>query len=208
MPSIMSLSRLLLSMPKTWKQVAMLIVDVFIILAAIFFSILLRLEAYVPPQGDALWLWIAAPVIAIPIFVRMGLYHAVIRYLGNDALEAIFKAVTLYAILWGGLLLLLWWGFGIHGIPRSVILINWLLTLMLIGSARMIARWWFSNAAAADGGDATNDAKRVAIYGVGSAGIQLAQALFVSAEFKPVAFIDDAALAQGAWPEGLSLRRS
>ena len=72
MPSIMSLSRLLLSMPKTWKQVAMLIMDVFIILAAIFFSILLRLEAYDPPQGDALWLWIAAPVIAIPIFVRMG----------------------------------------------------------------------------------------------------------------------------------------
>jgi len=170
----------------------MLIMDVFIILAAIFFSILLRLEAYDPPQGEALWLWIAAPVIAIPIFIRMGLYHAVIRYLGNDALEAIFKAVTLYAIVWGGLLLLLW-GFGIHGIPRSVVLINWLLTLMMIGSARMIARWWFSHAVTSGGHDAVKGAKSVAIYGVGSAGIQLAQALFVSTELKPVAFIDDAA---------------
>jgi FlaA1/EpsC-like NDP-sugar epimerase len=179
-------------MPKTWKQVAMLIMDIFIILAAIFFSILLRLETYVPPQGEAWWLWVAAPVIAIPIFIRMGLYHAVIRYLGNDALEAVFKAVSLYAVVWGGLLLLLW-GFGIHGIPRSVILINWLLTLMMVGSARMIARWWFTHAATSDGDNAGKDAKKVAIYGVGSAGIQLAQALFVSNELKPVAFIDDAA---------------
>jgi FlaA1/EpsC-like NDP-sugar epimerase len=178
-------------MSKTWKQIAMLIVDIFIILLAILFSMLLRLETYGIPQGYALWLWIAAPVIAIPIFIRMGLYHAVIRYIGNDALEAIFKAVTIYALIWGGALLLLW-GFGIHGIPRAVILINWLLALMMVGSVRMIARWWFSHAVIADADDTEKNAKKVAIFGVGSAGIQLAKALFVSEEFKPVAFIDDA----------------
>ena len=191
MTSILKLSRFLLSMPKTWKQIAMLIVDIFIILLAILFSMLLRLETYGIPQGYALWLWIAAPVIAIPIFIRMGLYHAVIRYIGNDALEAIFKAVTIYALIWGGALLLLW-GLGIHGIPRAVILINWLLALMMVGSVRMIARWWFSHAVIADADDTEKDAKKVAIFGVGSAGIQLAKALFVSEEFKPVAVMDDA----------------
>ncbi len=53
----------------------------------------------------------------------------------------------------------------------------------------MVARWWFAGMLTA-----TDDMRgriKVAIYGAGSAGVQLATALSYSREFRPVAFIDD-----------------
>jgi len=114
--------------------------------------------------------------------MQFGLYHGIVRFLGLQALWAIVKAVSLYALIWGII------GFmsAIEGIPRSVILINWLLAILSIGGLRMIARWMLS------GANDLTDQKNVIIYGAGSAGRQLANALLQSREYKPVAFIDDA----------------
>ena len=149
-----------------------------VLLAA--FSI--RLGYWYWPENDLLWVIFGAPLIAFPIFMQFGLYHGIVRFLGLQALWAIVKAVSLYALIWGII------GFmsAIEGIPRSVILINWLLAILSIGGLRMIARWMLSSA-----NDLT-DQKNVIIYGAGSAGRQLANALLQSREYKPVAFIDDA----------------
>ena len=124
------------------------------------------------------------PVIATTIFVRFGLYRSVIRYIGFKALWAIVKAVSLYALVWGAI------GFMavVDGIPRSVILINWLLAILVIGGLRMAARWILSDV---DGGNRSTK-NNVAIYGAGDAGGQLLNALQQSSEYNPVTFIDDA----------------
>ena len=130
-----------------------------------------------------------APVIAIPIFMLFGLYREIIRYIGFKALWAIVQAISLYALVWGVV------GFmtAVEGIPRSVIIINWTLLLLVIGGSRMIARWLFSEISK----DNNSQCKNVVIYGAGSAGRQLSIALMQSNEYNPVGFIDDAVEIQG-----------
>ena len=67
-------------------------------------------------------------------------------------------------------------------IPRSVILINWILLILVMGSSRLFARWLFFT---------TDNQNNVVIYGAGSAGRQLCDALKQSNECNPIAFIDD-----------------
>jgi len=54
------------------------------------------------PEGILVyWVVYGAPLVAIPIFVRFGLYRAVIRYIGFKELWAIVQAVSLYALVLG-----------------------------------------------------------------------------------------------------------
>jgi FlaA1/EpsC-like NDP-sugar epimerase len=91
----------------------------------------------------------------------------------------------LYAILWG----LVSFMIDVEGIPRSVILINWLVVIIVVGSSRFFARWLLSESIINSG---LFQKTNVLIYGAGSAGRQLSTALQESGEYRPVAFIDDA----------------
>jgi len=152
-----------------------------LIVTVILLSFSIRLEYLYLPDGDLIWVVLGAPIIAIPIFFRFGFYHAVIRYIGFKELWAIVQAASLYALLWGVI------GFmsGVVGIPRSVLLINWFLVILALGGTRMTARWLLS------GADNSRVSANVVIYGAGSAGRQLTIALTHSAEYNPVAFMDD-----------------
>ena len=187
----------ILNLPRNAKRSIVLIVDFFILLFSLWASFSLRLGEFYRPEGDILYLYMAVPVIAIPIFVRFGLYRAVIRYIGFLAMWAVIKAVSLYTLVWGVFVLLS----GIPGVPRSVLLINWLVAILLIGGTRAIARWWLTGNLTFTSEDPTK--KNVAIYGAGSAGVQLAMALSDGSDFNPVAFIDDNKSLQGNYIQGL-----
>ncbi len=175
------------SLPRLYKRALIAITDSLLLVSALWSAFSLRLgEFYLPSETHLLALFLPIPLIAIPIFTRFGLYRAIIRYIGLRALWAVVQAVSLYSILMGLMITLV----RIEGVPRSVILINWIVAMMLIGGTRMIARWWFSGALG-NIHSASKKRKKVVIYGAGSAGIQLATALTYSSEFKPVAFIDD-----------------
>ena len=167
---------------RIYKQLLIALIDAIILIGVLLTSFSMRLGYWYWPENDLFWVIVGAPLIAFPIFMQLGLYHGIVRFLGLQALWAIVKAVSLYALIWGII------GFmsAIEGIPRSVILINWLLAILSIGGLRMIARWMLS------GANDLTDQKNVIIYGAGSAGRQLANALLQSREYKPVAFIDDA----------------
>jgi FlaA1/EpsC-like NDP-sugar epimerase len=167
---------------RIYKQLLIALIDAIILIGVLLTSFSMRLGYWYWPENDLFWVIVGAPLIALPVFMQFGLYHGIVRFLGLQALWAIVKAVSLYALIWGII------GFmsAIEGIPRSVILINWLLAILSIGGLRMIARWMLS------GANDLTDQKNVIIYGAGSAGRQLANALLQSREYKPVAFIDDA----------------
>ena len=164
----------------------MLFVDVLLIVAILVLSFSMRLGEWFWPQGDLVYLLFFAPLVAIPIFIKFGLYRAIVRYIGFKALWVIVQAVTLYALVWGVIALLS----GVQGVPRSVVLINWILGMLLIGGSRIIGRWWFSDKKSYSV-NAFDKRKNVLVYGAGSAGIQLATALTYSQELNPIAFIDD-----------------
>jgi FlaA1/EpsC-like NDP-sugar epimerase len=177
------------------KRLILIFADSLAVISVLIMSFLIRLGFGYFPSSDLLLVVFGAPIIAIPIFIRFGLYRSIIRYIGFKELWAIIQSVSLYAILWGVVGLLA----AIDGIPRSVIVINWLLAILFIGGMRMVARWLLS------GLEKTRNKKNVVIYGAGSAGRQLATALSHSDECIPVAFIDDAVDKQKSSINGLEV---
>ena len=175
-----------LSLSRVVKRLIMMFVDVLLIVTILTLSFSMRLGEWFWPQGDLVYLLFFAPLVAIPIFIKFGLYRAIVRYIGFKALWVIVQAVSLYALVWGVIVLLS----GAQGVPRSVILINWILGMLLIGGSRIIGRWWFSDKKSYSV-NAFDKRKNVLVYGAGSAGIQLATALTYSQELNPIAFIDD-----------------
>ena len=163
------------------KKFIMVFFDSILIISTLLLSFSIRLGYWYFPESDLVWIIFGSPIIAIPIFIRFGLYNAVIRYIGFNALSSIIQAVSIYALLWGII------GFmgAVEGIPRSVILINCILGIVLIGGSRIIAKWLFAEYLDSENND------NVIIYGAGSAGRQLANALSQAMEYNPIAFIDD-----------------
>jgi UDP-N-acetylglucosamine 4,6-dehydratase len=159
-------------------------------LFALWAAFSLRWSVWYLPKGDEWYLFAVAPVIAIPIFIRLGLYRAIIRYIEVRALWTIIQATTLYSLVFAVII----YESGIKGIPRTVSFINWLLMILLISSSRFFARWWLADVYFRSGEDRYNKRyrkKNVVIYGAGSAGVQLASALVHGGKFNTVAFIDD-----------------
>ena len=91
----------LLHLSRRQKRVLQLAVDVLLIWLALWLSFAVRMGAWdaARPFSGHGWLFLLAPVIALPIFIRLGMYRAVMRYVGNDALVTIAKAVTLSALV-------------------------------------------------------------------------------------------------------------
>ena len=135
-----------------------------------------------------------APVVSIPVFIRLGLYRAVIRYIGNKALWTVVKAVSLSVLIWATVVHLL----GLpNTVPRSVIFIYWFVAIVAVGGSRMLARWLILHQFPGGEQKAKNESQRVIIYGAGSSGRQLTEALYHSSEFTTVAYIDDNPILQG-----------
>jgi FlaA1/EpsC-like NDP-sugar epimerase len=181
-----SLIRWFLSLSRVTKRSLMIFIDVFIIIIVLLSSFSLRLGEWFWPHDDLLYLILVGPFVAIPIFIKFGLYRAIVRYIGFRALWVIVQSVALFALFWGVIVLLS----GVQGVPRSVIIINWVIGTLLIGGSRIIGRWWFSTKYNNSNIKNTNY-KNVLVYGAGNAGVQLATALTYSSELNPVAFIDD-----------------
>jgi len=92
------LSNWLLSRPRIVKRLITLAVDFLMIVASLWMAFSLRYSEFYLPLEKQLWIFLLAPIIAIPIFIKMGLYRAIIRYLGMRALWSILKATILYAL--------------------------------------------------------------------------------------------------------------
>ncbi len=176
-----------LSLSRIKKQSIMLLTDSILLVLVLLASFSIRLGYWYFPENDLIWIIFGTPIVAIPIFIKFGLYRAIIRYIGFKALWAVVRAISLYALIWGVV------GFmsAVEGIPRSVVLINWMLSMLVIGGVRIAARAVLCESADFKFLESSNKKKRVLIYGAGSAGIQLSSALERSYEYKPVGFIDD-----------------
>ena len=183
--TVFILPKWLLSQNRQVKRGITLFFDALVIMAMLWLSFSLRLEEFYWPKGNVGVLFLLAPFVAIPIFIKLGLYRAIIRYLGFYSLWVVVKAVSLYALLLATLVLLL----EIDYVPRSVHIINWLLVLLTIGGSRMIARWWFAGILGAKGSHAS--VHRMLIYGAGSSGVQLSDQLSLRSDMLVVGFVDD-----------------
>ncbi len=186
----------LVNLPRRHKRVLQVITDVVLVWTSLWLAFVVRLgdSKAIEPLTGHLWLFLAAPVIAIPLFIRFGMYRAVMRYFGNDALLAIAKAVSISALLLA--LAVYWYQDAPKVIPRSMVFNYWLLSLLSIGGLRLLMRQyfmgdWYSSSQPFKFSRRDEGLPRVAIYGAGAAGNQLVAALRLGRGMRAVAFIDD-----------------
>jgi len=176
------LSKFILGISKTNKQLIAMFFDAFFVILILFFSFFIRLGHWDWMSAGLVIAIFASPIIAVSTFYRFGLYRNIIRFIGFNTIWTMVKAISLYSLIWGIV------GFmaAVDGIPRSVIIINWLLSIVVLGGLRILAQWFlnvFLN-------DTSTNIVNVIIYGAGSAGRQLSTILS-GTNFKPIAFIDD-----------------
>jgi len=186
----------LLNIRRSNKKLLTIFIDSAAIILAIFLSFALRLgKWYVPEDQFIFFLSIVAPLFAIPIFMKFDLYSGILRFIGLRTIYQIFLAISIYAISWGVLAHFM----SENGIPTSVIMINWVLSLILISGSRLLARKIFLKSSK------STNIKRVVIYGAGSTGRQLMSALIQSEDYEIYGFIDESKELQGNTIDGLRI---
>ena len=116
----------LLALPRPVKRLVVVALDLVLSLISVWAAFYLRVDQVGLPMLQQKYVYLLAPLLAFPIFVRFGLYRAIFRYTGMAALASTAKAVGIYSVLFFGALLLLKW----EGVPRSVGLIQPLLFLL------------------------------------------------------------------------------
>ena len=169
--------------PHWLKRLVVMALDVLLALAATWIGFSLRYEVWHWPSGQQWWVYGLTPLLAIPIFIKFGLYRAIFRYTGQAALQATTRAVVLYGAVLFGILLWQRWLM----VPRTLGVLQPLIFLLLVGASRVVARFWLLET----GPGRAPVAGRLLIYGAGAAGVQTASALAVSGQYVLLGFIDD-----------------
>lgn len=169
----------LLALPRSAKRIISVVID------TLFLTMSLLLSFVLTQNGDIsqFQLMVLAFVITLPltllIFTKLGLYRAVIRYVGQHALGAV-----IFGIIGSGVILaLLFAVLGVHD-KTNMVVVYALLALVTSGGVRLGARLLLRP-------NNNSHKTRVLIYGAGSSGRQLAQALINGEQYHPVMFVDD-----------------
>lgn len=160
---------------------------------------LLRFDGYLPPEEIVnIQKTISLVVlIKISVFFLFGLYKGMWRYFSLIDFMNVFKAAILSSML---VILALVYLYNFQGFPRSVFLIDFLLTFLLVGGSRAAIRLILSNGIHTFWNFNSNrDSKRLIIIGAGSAGEKVLREIIDNAglEYKVVGFLDDDKTKQG-----------
>ena len=168
-------------------------------LTAVWAAFAIRLGEWWPAWlDDVLWLFPLAVATTIPALFGFGLYHSIVRHAGGSLAYVIVKGVSTGTLL----MIAVWMLAGGPLVPRSAWVIYWLVAIAIIGASRFVARDLLRIRIRRSA-----QRERVAIYGAGDAGVQLANALRHSPELEPVVFLDDNPDLQGSRVAGLKVRR-
>ncbi len=162
------------------KRLVMIALDVVLIPLSLWLSLSLRYGELFTRFHETALVFAGLTIFTIPVFVKLGLYRAIMRYVGWLAFEQIAFGILLSS----GILLAIILMSGV-ALPRSAFILYGLVALVTIGGSRLVVRRFLSGTWLAKKG------KAVAIYGAGGSGRQLVSSLRAGPDFKPVAFLDD-----------------
>jgi len=176
-------------------------VDTGLCLLSLWLSFYLRLGEFVSMSSflafPLLITIVVSVILAIPIFVRFGLYRAIFRYSGISAMMSVVNGMVIYTLLFSTIFTF----FGVQSIPRTIGLIQPILLFALVSASRIIARVWLSGLYISK--IKRSSLPQVLIYGAGSAGRQLASAMANSHSMNVKGFLDDDSRLHGQVLNGL-----
>tara|TARA_R110001583_G_scaffold26757_2_gene96272 strand:+ start:43522 stop:45423 length:1902 start_codon:yes stop_codon:yes gene_type:complete len=169
-----------LSIPRFYKRILSVAIDVFFVCLAFIGAFYTRLGTVLFLDQSEYWQLLALTMTAtLLLFTRVGLYRAILRYLSVHALLTIVLSCLTSAVV------LVVAGFYLDAfVPRSIPIIYGTYLVLLSGGARLFVRVIVAQ-------HLNWQKDKVIIYGAGDSGRQLLNLLRQGHEFHPIAFIDD-----------------
>jgi FlaA1/EpsC-like NDP-sugar epimerase len=167
------------------KTLIIIATDVFFLLFSVFAAFALRLSALSLPPTNKMMLYLVAPLLSVCSAALFGVYKSASRnYSWHIERQVILSQVPV-PILWTIIVFVL----GQYGFVRSVIIIYFLLSLIVMLAVRRFVAWVFRELG---GGENIPHGERIKtfIYGAGAEGVALADSLNRQGRYRPIAFID------------------
>ena len=167
------------------KRLIVMAVDASLCLWTVWFAFYLRLGEFIDIFDTSPFPAVLSVGLVLPIFLVCGLYRSIFRYSGWPALLLIFRALVIYGVLYASIFTV----YGVSGVPRTIGIIQPILLFLLVCSSRIFARLMFGD----QFGNFINQRSktRVLIYGAGTSGRQLADAMANNQKMVVVGFLDD-----------------
>jgi len=168
------------AIPRCYKRLISVSIDILFISVAFIGAFQIRLgDLSLFQDSRYIYILLLLGLATLVLFMRIGLYRAVLRYLSVHALVTIVSSCVASSVL-----LVILGYFSDLFIPRSVPIIYCTFLLLLSGGARLLIRISVSK-------HKSWRKEHVIIYGAGESGRQLVDMLRQGDDFHPVAFIDD-----------------
>ncbi|WIV97442.1 polysaccharide biosynthesis protein [Kinneretia aquatilis] len=173
----------LVAWPLWAKAAALIACDAIALPLCMVASVVLRLGSFEDALSTSLHIQIVLALLAIPVLAVAGLYRSVLRFMDLRVLGSSGSALGAAVLL----VYALSRAINFESLPRSSILIFWFIAFAYVLVSRYFARalLW----GALQRGRVPK--ARMAIYGAGAAGVQLANSMNFSPEYKAVCFLDD-----------------
>ncbi|MCB9675599.1 MAG: polysaccharide biosynthesis protein [Alphaproteobacteria bacterium] len=177
-----------------YRRPLVVLLHVAIWTAAYAGAFLVRFDGTIPP---AYLDWVYAAWVLPLLGIRMlayghfGLFHGMWRYTGQRDLIDLARATGLSTAAYALLVLFL----GLRSFPRSVLVVEFMLTIAMVGGIRFASRTLFEASARVG----KKVARRVLIVGAGDAGETMLREILrsMAGEVQPVGFLDDNPLKRG-----------
>tara|TARA_R110002110_G_scaffold415561_2_gene650819 strand:- start:18422 stop:20389 length:1968 start_codon:yes stop_codon:yes gene_type:complete len=186
----------MIELPRNIKQAGLLCLDMAFIAAAMWASVAFRYGHLNFHLGVTEYACAVVTVLcSAVVFLRLGLYRAVIRFMGQQAIWAVITAVSYSTLILGAAVF-----FTQANVPRSMPFIYWSLALLAIGGTRLTVRAYYQ-------AKLRSRSENVIIYGAGASGRQLLTALHHSDQYHAVVFVDDNPHLQRSVINGLQVAR-
>jgi FlaA1/EpsC-like NDP-sugar epimerase len=175
------------SLSRSSKRSLLIVTDCLIFCLTIYLAFSLRFNLSLEYQQIRPFFGEILSLIAIKllVFYLRGIYRPVVRYTGLEFLSSVLQAV-LYS---SGVLISLAYFQRDAFLPRSVLIIDALLTLVLVIGVRLLIRSVFHRLNIYV--SSVDREPTIVIYGAGVVGCQLARSLQNDPHYRLLAFVDD-----------------
>jgi len=186
--------------------------DIFLTLISVLASYLVRLEviAIFPTyQYSLFWMLGMALLIKPLVYYYFGIYRHVWRYASTRELVLIFSAVTTASMVLSAVMIGLRAVNTFYGFPRSVLVIDWLFSMGLIGGVRFIFRIFAETTTSSKNESLISSFRRkwVLVIGAGDAGAMVVKEMLKNPQLnmRPIGFLDDDPSKQESKIHGVSV---
>ena len=187
-----SLQLRVIQLPRATKRLIVVVCDAVLLIAVLVAALTIVHQGDWRQIRELAFLFPIVVLVGIPVFGSLGLYRAIIRFIGGEMFFAVLRGTTLLAVI---VAFFDQSAFGDLFASLSAGLVFFAFAILALPASRLFMRAIVSQRRLAS--------DRVAVYGAGQAGRRLVRALASGRDCHAVLFVDDSPTFRGRVVAGL-----